>query len=481
MRRRHLAALLLVLSAGFLYAQTTAEPTEPGTGQTEPPAQGTAGAAPAETQEPTEAAGEVKRAPVPLPLNMDASSLQFSSEQAHVNYLNAGVNVGASYDDNLLNLATPTGGFTFSVLPNIGIDIARRRLALKMDYAGGYTINERYSAYNQSSHDGEVDLRYRLTPHVNLRVDDRFVYSTGFFNQLPTGSGAGGSGVIQQSNVGVLTPLAPHTDDLGTVDLTYQYSATDMVGASTTFHSSSFGAPPAGSTSLVNTQSEQADAFYAHGFNPRNWSGVTYSFERMTFNPVFQQVDTHSFLLFHTIYLQPQMQLALFAGPYYTQISGEIISTTVTLPLVRVTSVPTLTDRWSVAGGASFNWKGQHTSVRASGVHKIDDGGGLLTAVAVTSGNGAWRRQLTRNATIELGALYSDSRALQASSTTYSLLKTASGSVVWDQQMGRNLTASLGYARDYQNEKGVAVNTVSLNHNRAWITVGYHFTRPLGR
>ena len=484
-RRPNLAALLLVMSASLLYAQTPAEPAQPGTqnpGQAEEPAQDAGQVATAQTQEPTDAgAGQVKRAPVPLPLNLDASSLQFTAEQAQVNYLNAGVNVGASYDDNLLNLAIPTGGFTFSVLPNIGIDISRRRLALKLDYAGGYTVNQRYSAFNQSSHDGEIDLRYRLSPHVNLRVDNRVVYTNGFFNQLQAGAGGLGSGVIQQPNLGVITPLARHTDDLGSVDLTYQYSATDMVGASATFHNSSFGAPPTGSASLVNTQSEQADAFYAHGFSPRNWSGVTYTFERITFNPTVQQVDTHSFLLFHTIYLQPKMQLAFFAGPDYTQISGQVVSTTVTLPLVTVVSVPVSSDRWSVAGGISFNWQGQHTSVRASGVHKVSDGGGLLTAVDLTTGNGAWRRQLTRNGTIELGALYSDSRALQSASTTYNALKSASGSVLWEQHMGRSFMATLGYARDYQLEKGLAIADLSVNHNRAWVTIGYHFSRPLGR
>ena len=114
-------------------------------------------------------------------------------------------------------------------------------------------------------------------------------------------------------------------------------------------------------------------------------------------------------------------------------------------------------------------------------MHKVSDGGGLLTAVDLTTGNGAWRRQLTRNGTIELGALYSDSRALQASSTTYSLLKSASGSVLWQQQIGRSFMATLGYARDYQNEKGLAVNPLSVNHNRAWVTIGYHFSRPLGQ
>jgi len=43
-----------------------------------------------------------------------------------------------------------------------------------VNYGGGYTFNQRFSAYDQSAQSAEIDLRYRLSPHVNLRIYDHF-------------------------------------------------------------------------------------------------------------------------------------------------------------------------------------------------------------------------------------------------------------------------------------------------------------------
>ena len=486
---RNLLVVLLAAAANRLLAQTPSPTQEPAQSQVgaenpgqsgdstqdnQPPAQN-------ETQEPSTRRPSI--APVPLPLNLDASSLQFGGEQAKSNFVSGGVGATASYDDNLLSQGSPrVGGFQYSVYPDIRLDISRPRLVLDTDYEGGYTFNQRFSAYNQSMQNAKVDLRYRLSPHVNLRLSDRFVLTTGFFNQLQAGESGLGSGIIQQPNIGVITPLARHLDNLGTAELTYQYSATDMVGGSATVDTSSFGAPPTGGAALVDTQSEDADAFYAHSFTPRNWSGIAYTFQRLTFDPVVESVNAHSFLLFHSVYLKPNTVLAVFAGPEYTQVDSQIVSTSVTPPNVTVTSVALSHDRWSVAGGASFNWQGRRTSFQAAGTRKVSDGGGLLTAVDVTSGQGRLRRQVTRSSTVEVGAIYTGSHALDAGATTFfSDLRLVSGSVLWEQKAGRNFSASFGYARDYQQESGPAVTTLNVNHNRGWVTIAYQFSRPLGR
>jgi len=427
------------------------------------------------------ASGE-SRAPMPLPLNIDAGSLQFSQEMEHTNYLTGGVNVGASYDDNLLSARTAQlGGYSYSVMPEIGIDLSRPRLLLNLNYSGGYTVNQRFSSYNSDSQSAGIDLSYRLSPHVNLRLTDRFTMTTGFLDQgqgNPTGIG---TGVIQEPNLSVITPFARHSDDMATAQLTYQYTAGDLVGMSGTFDESAFGTPPTGSAALVDSQSIEADGFYTHRFTPRNWSGVAYVFQRLTFDPATESVDTHSLYLFHTIYLQRRMQLAFFAGPEYSELNTQVVSTIVAIPLVSVVAVPDTRQRLSVAGGASFSWLGERTSISASGLRKVSDGGGLLTAVDMTTGTASIRRQLYRSATVELAAIYGDSRALDQASSTFREIKSASGSLVWVQRMGRDFSAALGYARDYQQQLVPTVPSVNIYHNRGWITLNYHFTKPLGR
>jgi len=461
----------------------TGEPTagaEPGQGASGEPSLGLATDNPIELSTTQSAS----RVPVPLPLSLDADSMQFSSEARPRNYLRGGVSLGATYDDNLLSASSNrVGSASYSVLPNILLDQARSRLSWTLGYAGGFVANQRFSAYNQAAHDVGLDVRYRVSPHVNFHLRNHYSMTTGFFDQLQgssTTSGGTGTGPVQQPNPTIITPLAKHVDELGTAEITWQFSAGDMVGASTTFYDSRFKDIPAGAGSLLSTQTEEADAFYTHRFSDRNWTGVAYKFQRLTFNPATETADTHSLLLFHTFYIQPRMALSIFAGPEYSTLDTQIISTIVTLPYVGITAVPTREYRLSGAGGVSFSWQGQRTSATLSASRKVSDGGGLLSAVQLTGGTAQLRRQLTRTTVFLLGGTYGDNRLLDSGSGAGDL-KSGSGSVAFQQQIGRSFSANVGYARDYQNVKLGSTLPQSVNHNRGWITLSYHFDRPLGR
>jgi hypothetical protein len=492
MTKTKILAVLLLAGVARLGAQTTPTPGQnQGTqgqtqgqqnpGQTQNPGADTNTeplnpAAPDENM-PAPASSE-SRVPTPLPLSIDANMLEFSPELEHTNFLQAGVSAGASYDTNLLSQANnEVGGAIYTVNPNIGLNMSRPRLLWTLNYSGGYQVNQRYSNFNQANHNAGIDIRYRLSPHANFRISDRFVYTGTFLNQLQGNATGLGTGVIQAPNQAVITPLATNTSDMGTVEVTYQYSAGDMIGATGSVYTSHFGNVPTGTLQLVGTTSESGSGFYTHRITSRNWSGIAYTYQRLTFSPDTQQVQTHSFFLFHTIYLQRRMQLALFAGPEYSDLTGVLVNNTVTPPSL----TPVAHQGWSTAGGASFAWQGQRTSIHAGGIRKVSDGGGLLQAVTVISGNGAIRRQLTRNANIEFSGVYADSRALEAGAGAFTTLKSASASIAWEQRFGRSFSANLGYARDYQQQNSLAVPGLNVNHNRGWITIAYEFTHPLGR
>jgi hypothetical protein len=475
MAKRKWVAIIVLSVATGLRAQT-AQPAQTETqGQVSSASVGTeAGDAPVTLTE--------ARAPVPLPLNIDAGSLEFSPELGRTNFIAGGMSVGASYDDNLLSSSTtPVGGFIYNVLPHISLNLSRPRLLWSLAYGGGFTVNQRFSAYNQGSHHADFDLRYRLSPHVNVRLRNSYSISTGFFDQLQGNSLAGSStGLVQQPNLTVITPLARHNDENGSAEITYQFSASDMVGASGTFYDSRFRNVPAGAGALVDTRTEEGDGFYSHRFSARNWSGIAYKFQHLTFNPAIEQVDTHSILLFHTIYLKPRMALSFFAGPEYSNLNTQIVSTVVSVPLITVVSVPSTRQTWSGSGGASFSWQGEHTSISFGGARKVSDGGGLLSAVEITSVSGAMRRQVSPSATVGFGLIYGNDRQLSNISAA-SKLKSASGSVSWEQHIGRSISANFGYGRDFQQQSGKTLAAADANHNRGWITLDYNFTHPLGR
>jgi hypothetical protein len=409
-----------------------------------------------------------ERAQVPAIFSGASDTLSFSSETERSNYLRGGISVGANFDDNALNATTnPTSDTSYSVLPYIALDQTRSRLKWTLDYHGGLTVNQRLSERNQGSHALSADLAYRLSPHVTLHLRDNFSLTSNFYNQLQNGIGTPVTGGIGQPNQFVITPLAQRLTNLGAVDISYQFSARDMVGAGGTFYDSRFRDLPVGATTLFDSSTRGANAFYSHGFTPRNWTGFAYQFQDLSFAPGTSSTRSHSFLLFHTINLQTNMTLSVFAGPERTELE--------------IGSVTAGAASWSTMAGGNFGWQGQRTSLRLNGLRRVSDGGGLLAAVRLTSVDGAVRRQLTRFSTVGIGGLYGDSNSL--SGTTEARLKTASGSAFWEQQLGRMFALTLGYARDHQNGtgNGSSVTVGDVDHNRAWVTLSYNFTRPLGR
>ena len=491
--KRGLAVLLLGCSARFVLAQgfgpnpqqsQDSSQSQPVV-QTDQSGQSDAPATQGEADDSaTYAAGRDSRAPVPLPLNIDAGSLKFADGQEQQNYLFGGIGASATYDDNLLSQsALHIGGFSYSVFPTVGVDISRRRLTLNADYEGGYSFNQRFSAYNQSEHNADFDLRYRVSPHVNLRLHNHFLLTTGFLDQLSGGlSGIGaGTGIIQQPNLGVITPIAPHTFDLGSVELTYQYSASDMVGGSGNVYISSFGTPPTGAQNLVDSRSEGGNAFYTHRFTPRNWSGIAYSFQRLTFDPIMEDVNTHDILLFHTIYLTRHTALAFFAGPEYTQLNSVIVTTHVATSF----GYRDLDHRHARPLGS-----GRRGQLQLAGKAHQRERGRLAQGERwrrtadrrrVTSGTGRCGASLPAIRPWNWSGVHRQSRPRSMEAPRFPPIPSRLGQFPLGTTIGKNLLCTFGYARDYLQQSGTSLPDLGVNHNRGWVSVVYRFSRPLGR
>ena len=106
--------------------------------------------------------------------------------------------------------------------------------------------------------------------------------------------------------------------------MNYQFGPNDMVGGSGTFYTSRFRDVPAGSVSLLDTDTQQADGFYTHRLARSDWIGAAYEFQQLSFTPGVDQATTHSFLLFNTIYLRPRMSISIIwrAGTLGLRLAG---------------------------------------------------------------------------------------------------------------------------------------------------------------
>jgi len=392
----------------------------------------------------------------------------YEPELERTNYLDLGLSTETLFDDNVFSTATDIhSDLAYIIAPNIGIRQSRGRLDWKFNYKGGFTAHQKFDAYNQGAHNFEGGLFYKLAPHVDFAIADRFLKTTGLFNQLQAEAPNRGT-VRRQPNQSVVIPLADQSSNLALVEINDQYSAKSTIGGGVGFHTLRFGKSPAGSL-LLDTDSQEAEGYYNHRISERNLLGLMYRFQRFTFDVANSNTTVHSMLGTYELAMQKQSTLTFFAGPEYIS-SGVIAGTG---------QQKTLT----AAAGAAFEYNGVRTGIAASVSRTISDGGGLLRTVNLTQASGTVRLHWSDKWSTEMGGGYGNNDPLGTAAVAavpYSQLNDASGRVGVTRDIA-TWKLSLGYARIFQSQNVIGNGNNDVRHNAAWLSVSYQFTRALGR
>jgi hypothetical protein len=409
----------------------------------------------------------------PLPVAGVRAPLRFSSEEPRSNYLTGSVGVSTAYDDNILSSAmNRVGDVSYMLFPTLDIVQSRGRFNWDVGYSPGFTFNQRLNERNQSAHDLHLLLGYRLSPHVNLSVHDGFDKATTLFSDLRA-SDSLLPGPLQQPNTSLITPLSNQTRNTSGVDLTYQFGRDSLVGASGGYYFVNYGQTPTttGTTiNLIDSQSWQADAFYAHRFASRHWFGLTYNRQRITSDPSYR-TDLQRAFLFYSVSFASHMNFSLWAGPENTASRLPVVAFGPGAPLVNRSN-------WNTAGGATFSWEGVRTGISAGYSRQTSDGGGLTEAARMEAINADIQRKLSQRWTGTLGAVYAFNKSV--SSSLFQSARTLSGTAGVDCRVRDSIGLGFRYGRDQQTY-AQTTNTSPINRNRAWVTLSYSFTRPLGR
>jgi hypothetical protein len=390
------------------------------------------------------------------------------SEMQRSNYLRAGLNVGGTYDDNPLLLSNGESNTSETIFPNIKIEASTSRIHWSLGYAAGLTINQKLTSQNQGSHSLNFDSQYRLSPHVNLRVAENFSLTTGFFDS-GSGTGVVGSG---GPNASLVAPLSTQRSSMTTVETNYHFALNDLIGASGTFYDSHFTNLPKG-TVLADSRTVTGSAFWLHRLVGQDWGGVSYQFQRITFNPL-GETRVHSFLVTNSLSLSKRFTLTAFVGPQYSENNG----------LVSSGGTQTIqSNGWSVSGGAEGGWRNQHTSVSAGYSRSISDGGGLLGSVLLQTVHGTFRRQLTPAWTAAITASHGTNQSLITPSTSSaSSINLTSAGISLERNVGKSFGLRLGYNHDFQQQFGLPAPTPTFDahRNRFLVTLSYQWAKPLG-
>jgi hypothetical protein len=219
---------------------------------------------------------------------------------------------------------------------------------------------------------------------------------------------------------------------------------------------------------LADSHSKVAEGFYSHRISGRHYVGTKYQYQSLlaTSPDLNSRTETHAMELFYTIYLQPNTSLSLFAGPQYSDSYG--------------LGVPA-TKSWSPSYRGSFGWQGQRISVALGGGRSVRAGYGLQGAARVEDASVSVRRQLTKSWTAGVNFFYSDSTALMSQLSASNNGHYIAGTFSLGWQIGQSLNLTLAYARLHQSYPNLATLSAVPNTNRVWLSLSYHFTKPIGR
>ena len=328
---------------------------------------------------------------------------------------------------------------------------------------------------NQFAHNLSFSTNYRLSPHVSLQLRDNFAKTNNLFSGL-FGSTAG-PGPLQQSNSSVITPLADSTSNNTGLGVTYQFSASSLVGVSGNYSFVNYGSVTGtpGISGFIDSRWASAATFYAHRFSNRHWVGATYDFKQLMFDPGGQTV-VHSALGFYSLILGSHMTLSLWAGPQYstTYVSSMLI------PQLGASSTLTLPSQWTPAGGVMYSWEGSRTGLQVGYSQLISDGSGVAQAVNSQQADAGFRRRLAARWTAIGGVGYARNNPLHTLSAI-APLRSFQGNAGIEYRLTDNLGMSISYARQQQRYEYPLLPSAAANQNRVWFSLSYMFARPLGR
>jgi hypothetical protein len=403
----------------------------------------------------------------------DRAPLTFASEAERSNFLTGSLGVAAAFDDNIQpGYGTQMSDTSYLFAPGIDFGQTRGRWRSLFSYRPGFVVNHRFSERNQSSHNLNADFSYGLSPHVTIRLRDRFEKTTSLFSGF-SGANSPGFGSLPGANTSILTPLVERTGNTSGLDLAYQFSRDSMVGAGATYYFVNYGTPytnTEGSAFLIDSRSLSADGFYAHRLANRNWLGVTYGFQRLNFDGG-SRTDVQRVLLFYSLPIRAHMDLSFWAGPerHVTYFGG-------TSPVTTGRE-----SRWSNAAGAEFGWQGQRASLRAAYTRGISDGGGLTQSVRLQQGSAEARYKLAARWTGSVGVGYAVNDPLSSALLQVTKIQVLSANAGLGYQITNNLVLGMQYGRDRQEYPDAVPAIGVANRNRAMVSLSYSFTRPLGR
>jgi hypothetical protein len=385
-------------------------------------------------------------------------------------YLDARLAFEPEYYDNLLPGygGTPISDFGYSIRPSIELDKLTPRLHQTWTYQPGFTLYQRTSARNEEDQNASVQVQNRLSQHTTLSGQDFFQKNSNVFNQPYSSSGEPISGAPPSSPADVIVPFADRLTNVANAVVAYQFSMNAMVGGGGTATIYDF-LDQAQSPGLYNSNSRGGTAFYTRRMHGTQYIGVTYQYLRTLGHPEDTQIEiqTNVIFPFYSVLLEHRFSVSLAGGPLHYSFTDPALSPS---------------GSWTPAITGSVAWQGYRTSLAASYSRFVTGGGGLLGVFKSNKASASARWQMLHTWSAGVGAgysLYTNLSPLYSSAGQGG--HSLSGTISFDHPLGERFTTSLGYRRLDQRYSSIEAISSDPNSDRAFISISYQLTKPLGR
>jgi hypothetical protein len=422
--------------------------------------------------EPSATGGDITlddstRMMTPPPASDNSFPTEVGSE-TRSNYVAAGMAFTAAYVDNLYDSqsTSPVSDESYSIFPNINIERTTPRQVQSFNYGAGATLYHQTSNLNDITQSASADYQFRPSKYSSISFRDSFNQNSNSFNQPNPSQGRTVSGSPQPSTPVLVAPFQNQLSNSISGDVAYQFARDAMVGGGGSYsflHYSNLSA----ASGINDSDSTGAQVFYNRRMGRSHYFGAIYSYARFSTHPLITTTDTNGFLMFYTFSPSRGISLSVTGGPQYFH---------ATQPPYPSTS------GWTPAIGGSIGWQARRMNLAASYMRAVSSGGGLVGTYF--SNNVALSLQwlLWRKWSFGAGGNYSNNRSATPLYTSMNQGgHTTSATVSMHRRITERLSADLGYGRFNQSYSSIEPASNSPNSNRAYASVSYQFTRPLGR
>ena len=294
-----------------------------------------------------------------------------------------------------------------------GVHITQIRPTVFWDfrYNGGASISalslassSNYIGVNQNA---GLNVLWQLSPHWQLAVQDQYIYTNDPFEPYLT---VDRTPTFNDPNPVFYIPQAVIESNVGSINLTYQMGPHDNV----TFTGGESFQHFYNTTLAANdSYTYSGSANYQHDFSARLAAGGGYSFTALNFGQGLSRSGVQAVTAFASYQMTPHLYVTGFVGPEYTA-SKDLVPQFCFPGYGCFGYHDVYPTQWNAAEGATLGWSGTRDALRIGFRHQISNGGGLLGTVTLYQGTVAVRRTLSPRWNVSAGISYNNSKSISS-------------------------------------------------------------------